>query len=68
MALSEEDKAWIAERLEQVETRLLTAFHGWASPAEARMRGQGELVRALDLEIAAIKDRLDKLEAGRPAQ
>ena len=31
-------KAYVNERSEQVETKLLTEFHKWASPAEARNR------------------------------
>jgi hypothetical protein len=38
MALSDEDKQWIEVRLEKVETTLLTEFHKWASPVEARQR------------------------------
>jgi hypothetical protein len=34
--LTEEDKQWISERLEKVETTLLTEFHKWASPVELR--------------------------------
>jgi hypothetical protein len=29
--LTDEDKEWVAEQLERVETRLLTEFHKWAS-------------------------------------
>jgi len=32
--LTDEDKQWILERLEKVETTLLTEFHKWASPVE----------------------------------
>jgi hypothetical protein len=35
MSLTEDDRHWISEQLERVETRLLTEFHGWASPFEA---------------------------------
>jgi hypothetical protein len=31
-------KGYVNERCEQVETKLLTEFHKWASPAEARHR------------------------------
>ena len=58
------------ERIERSETNLLTAFHQWASPMEARIRSHSATLRALDLEIetnlAAIKARLDELEARRP--
>jgi hypothetical protein len=38
--LTDEDKQWISERLEKVETTLLTEFHKWASPIELRQDGE----------------------------
>ena len=38
VSLSDEDKEWISERLEHIETNVLTEFHTWASPVEARQR------------------------------
>ncbi|HUE04069.1 MAG TPA: hypothetical protein VMR62_31255 [Bryobacteraceae bacterium] len=58
MSLTNEDKQWISEvldeRLERVETKLLTAFHQWASPIEARLRTHVATLRALDLEMEAL--------------
>jgi hypothetical protein len=34
MPLDAGDKQWISERLKQVETKLSTEFHKWASPAK----------------------------------
>jgi hypothetical protein len=51
MSLTEDDKKWITERLERVETSLLTEFHKWASPIDARMRTHSATLRALDLGI-----------------
>jgi hypothetical protein len=62
MALTDEDKQWIAEKLEGMETRLLTEFHRWASPNEARQRTHAAAIRALDLEIENHEDRIKKLE------
>jgi len=68
MSLTGEDKQWITElldeRLERVETKLLTAFHQWASPMEARLRTHAATLRALDLEMEALDDRMKKLESG----
>jgi hypothetical protein len=64
MSLTNEDKQWIDERLERVETKLLTAFHQWASPMEARLRTHAATLRALDLEMEALDDRMKKLESG----
>ncbi len=60
--LTEEDKQWISQRLEKVETALLTEFHKWASPVELRQKSHAAAIRALDTEVEAISDRLKKLE------
>ena len=49
--LTEEDKQWISERLEKVETTLLPEFHKWASPVELRSRSHAAAIRALDAEV-----------------
>jgi hypothetical protein len=49
-------------KLEHVETTLLTEFHKWASPLEARQRTHAATLRALDLEMEALSDRVTKLE------
>ncbi len=54
--------AEMATRIETLETRLLTEFHKWASPAEARMRGNAATLQALDLELEAPRERVQKLE------
>jgi hypothetical protein len=46
--LTDEDKQWITEQLERVETILLTEFHKWASPVEMRQRSHAAAIRALD--------------------
>jgi len=62
MALDEQDKRWILAQLERVETNLLTEFHKWASPVDARQRSYREQVHALELELDGVKDRIAKLE------
>jgi hypothetical protein len=49
--LTEEDKQWIGQRLEKVETTLLTEFHKWASPVELRQKSHAAAIRALDTEV-----------------
>jgi hypothetical protein len=49
-----------------LKTALLTAFHNWASPAEARARTHTSTLRAIDLEMEALTERVQKLE-GKPA-
>ena len=60
-------KGYVNERSGQVETKLLTEFHKWASPAEARTRTISAALRAIDVEMEAIDDRVKKLE-GRQSQ
>lgn len=73
MALSEDDKKWIEQQIQGVETRLesriehaetslLTEFHKWASPAEARARSHAAALRAFDLELEQLSDRVKNLE------
>jgi hypothetical protein len=62
MLLSEEDKNWIEQRLEAMETRLLTAFHKWAAPMDARLRSHAATLRALDVEQESLSDRLKNIE------
>jgi hypothetical protein len=58
--------SYVNERSEQVETKLLTEFHKWASPAEARNRTISAALRAIDLEMESIDDRVKKLEGRHP--
>ena len=64
--LTDEDKQWISQKLDQklgaVETRLLTAFQQWGSPVEIRQRSHAAVLRALDVEMESVQDRLNKLE------
>jgi hypothetical protein len=66
MALTEEDKDWIRTQLRNdlhdIETRLLTEFHKWASPMGARIRSHSAVLRALDLDMDTLSDRVQKIE------
>ncbi|MBC8167815.1 MAG: hypothetical protein H7Y20_18335 [Bryobacteraceae bacterium] len=41
-----ESEARLIQRMEKIETSLLTAFHQWASPAEMRARTHSAAIRA----------------------
>ena len=56
MALTDEDKQWIHDQLEGVETKLLTAFHSWVSPAD---------MQPFNVIVESLEDRVKKIEAGR---
>jgi len=60
--LTDEDKQWIRVQLEKVETPLLTEFHKWASPVELRQKSHAAALRALDVEVESLSDRLKNLE------
>jgi hypothetical protein len=60
--LTDDDKRWITDRLEKVETTLLTEFHKWASPIEMRQRSHAAAIRAHDAELESLSDRLKNLE------
>jgi len=63
--LTDDDKQWISERLqkvesefsgrlEKVETTLLTEFHKWASPVELRQKSHAAALLALDAEVESL--------------
>jgi hypothetical protein len=56
----------VDDHVGRVETALLTEFHKWASPMEMRARSHAAALRALDLEVEAVAERVTKLE--RPVQ
>ena len=62
MPLSDEDKSWISDQFERVKTKLLTEFHKWASPMEARQRSHTAKLRSLDLGVENFRDRVAALE------
>lgn len=66
MSLTDDDKRWIEgmldSKLEALETKILTAFHQWASPNEARQRRFSAELNEFDLRLEHIEQRLKKLE------
>ena len=57
------------DELTDMETKLLTAFHEWASPVEKRMNSNRAVMREFDAAIESIQARLRKLEElNRPKQ
>ena len=62
MSLTQDDKQWLATQFEAVETRLLRAFHDWASPAGMRVRSHAAVLRALDIEVESLGNRVSKIE------
>jgi hypothetical protein len=73
MSLDEQDKQWIRNQLEQfwlyvdkraeqIEKKLLTEFYKRTSPAEARNHAISAALRALDVEMEELTDRVKQLE------
>jgi len=58
----EVERQWVVERIEKLETTLLTEFHKWASPIDLRQRTHAAALRALDAEVESLSDRLKNLE------
>ena len=58
----EQQRSAIEERITDVETKLLTEFHKWASPTELRIQSHATAMRAIDLELEHVKERVGKLE------
>ena len=56
----------LTERIRDVETRLLTEFHKWASPVEMRARSHAAALRAMDAELEALQDRVKNIEGHAP--
>lgn len=60
---AEQDAKFASKQdLERVETALLTEFHKWASPSEMRARTHTATLRAIDLEMESLTERVQKLE------
>lgn len=66
-SLTDQDKEWINNRLEQTETKLLTAFYDWAKTYETRARGMAAKTAELEERLGIVEERLAKLERARPA-
>ncbi len=56
-------EARTAEKLEQMETRLLREFYKWARPTAIHIRQHGENIRHHDELLAMIEERLQELES-----
>lgn len=63
-----EVRAEIAEvraEIEKTETKLLSAFHGWARPMEIRQRGTSITVAGFDERLVLAEERISELERAR---
>ena len=55
-------KGYVNERSEKVETRLLSAFHGWARAMEIKVRGMSTITTGFDERLSLIEERVSNLE------
>lgn len=55
----------ITEQIRTVETSLLTEFRKWASSSEAHQRTHAAALRAIDLKMESLSERVAKLEASK---
>jgi hypothetical protein len=58
----------IDAKTEHVETALLTEFHKWASPVDAKLRTHRSWFTEVDAELQLLKARIAKLEEEKPPQ
>jgi predicted nucleic acid-binding Zn-ribbon protein len=52
------------ERIHDTETKLLSAFHGWARPQEIRMRNLSTMVSGFEERLGLVEERISRLERG----
>jgi hypothetical protein len=52
----------ITQRCEEVETKLLSAFHGWARTMEIRSRCTSTVVNGFDERLSHLEDRVSEIE------
>lgn len=57
-----EQEERLSMKIEGVETALLTEFHKWASPMEARVRSHSAILRSLDEDFELLRERTKRLE------
>ena len=55
-------KSYVDERSEKVETRLLSAFHGWARAMEIKVRGMSTITTGFDERLSLMEERVFDLE------
>ena len=55
-------KGYVDERSEKVETRLLSAFHGWARAMEIKVWGMSTIASGFDKRLSLIEERVSDLE------
>jgi hypothetical protein len=58
----------LSDRIENTETKLLTAFHNWAQTYEVRARGTVAAVHEFEDRLGFVEERLNKLERSRNGQ
>jgi len=52
----------LVENLRDMETKLLTAFHGWGRPMEIRVNGMTSVVMGFDERLTLAEQRISELE------
>ena len=63
-AISESEQR-ITGKITEIEVKLLTEFHEWATRMDQKLRTHREALRSLDLQIEALAGRVGNLEQAR---
>ena len=56
---------YMDHRSKQTETKLLSAFHGWARSMEIRVRDSSSITMGFDERLALAEERIAELERRR---
>ena len=55
----------LTEKMRDLQTETLRAFHGWASPVESRLRGTNTFVMGFEERLTLLEERMRKMESDR---
>jgi hypothetical protein len=58
----------LTEKMRDMQTEMLRAFHNWARPSEIKLRSQGATIAGLEERISLLEERLNDADRGSKDQ
>jgi hypothetical protein len=58
----------LTEKMRDMQTEMLRAFHNWARPSEIKLRSQGSTIAGLEERISLLEERLNDADRGSKHQ
>lgn len=58
----------LTEKMRDMQTEMLRAFHNWARPSEIKLRSQGATIAGLEERISLLEERLNDADRGSKHQ